>query len=120
MMKWEELLERKKEQLQAVAGNFQGKVLGLEELRKMIGRRTKRGKGFRKFVGKEIIIKDIQFNDGKAIVKVETDGKEKLVETEDKALIKRWLIDFKIALDEGAKGIKVKVEPLGSGGVKFV
>jgi len=66
------------------------------------------------------LIKDIKFENGTAYITVEVDGEEKVVKTSDKMLIKRWLVDFKAALDLGAKAIKVKIEPLGKGGIKFV
>jgi uncharacterized protein with von Willebrand factor type A (vWA) domain len=116
----EELLEKRKQKLAKIKGLVEGKVVAGKELKELAKKRTRKGEGFRSLVGKEILIKDIKFENGTAYVTVEVDGQEKVVRTSDKMLIKRWLLDFKAALDLGAKAIKVKVEPLGKGGVKFV
>jgi len=94
-------------------------VMSLKDVKGIV-RKPKKGTGFRRFLGKEIIITDIQFKEDTAVVRVEVDGKEEEILTRDKLLIKRYLIDFKVALDLGAEGIKVKVEPLGKSSVKFV
>jgi len=116
----EELLERKKQRLAKIKELVEGKVIAGKELKELAKKRARKGEGFRSLVGKEILIKDIKFENGTAYVTVEVDGQEKIVRTSDKMLIKRWLLDFKAALDLGAQAIKVKVEPLGKGGVKFV
>jgi len=116
----EELLEKKKEKLAQIKPLVEGKVLSGKELKELAKKRAKRGEGFRSLVGKEILIKDIKFENGTAYITVEVNGEEKVVKTSDKMLIKRWLVDFKAALDLGAKAIKVKIEPLGKGGIKFV
>jgi hypothetical protein len=120
MMNWEEILEKKKQRLEDLGLKFQGGVLDVKTVKDVVNRRSKKGMGFRSLAGKEIIIRKIEFDGDKAIVEVEVDGKRRTVQTSDKSLIKRWLIDFKIALDMGAEGIKVKVLPVGTGSVKFV
>jgi len=52
-------------------------------------------------------------------VTFEVDGQENTVETADKYLIERWLLDYKVALDLGAKGVKVRVKKRGKYGVAF-
>jgi len=120
MMDWKELLERKKQRLEELNVDLKGKVLDVKTVKELVNRRSRKGTGFRSLAGKEIIIRKIDFEGDKAIVEVEVDGKKKTIQTADKSLIRRWLIDFKIALDSGAEGIKVKVVPVGSGSVKFV
>jgi hypothetical protein len=120
MMDWKELLERKKQRLEDLNLDFSGKILDVKTVKELVNRRSRKGMGFRSLAGKEIIIRKINFEGDKAIVEVEVDGKRRTVQTADKSLIKRWLIDFKLALDNGAEGIKVKVIPIGSGSVKFV
>ena len=118
-MNWEELVEKKKKTLGEKENIFKGKVFDTKSVKELLRRGARKGKSFRSLVGKEIIIKDIKFQGDKAIVTVEVDGQIKTVETADKLLIKRWLVDFKAALDLGAAGIKVKVLPVGKSAVKF-
>lgn len=92
-------------------------VVSLSDVKSIV--KKSKGTGFRKFIGKTILIRDIQFDGDKAIVTVEVDGSTETLTTRDKMLIKRYFIDFKAALDMGAEAIKVKVEPLGKSSVKF-
>jgi len=119
MMNWEELVERKKQAVGSREDIFKGKVFDTKTVKELLRRGAKKGRSFRSLVGKEIVIKKIEFQGDKAIVTVEVDGQTKTVETADKLLIRRWLIDFKAALDLGAEGIKVKVLPVGKSAVKF-
>ena len=117
-MVWEELIERKK-QFVGDEEVFRGKIVDAKSVKDLLRRGAKRGRSFRTLAGKEIIIRNIDFKDEKAIVSVEVDGQTRTMETADKMLIKRWLVDFKTALDLGAEGIKVKVVPVGKTSVKF-
>ncbi len=94
-------------------------VVSLTDVKSLV-KKGKKGAGFRRFIGKTILIRDIHFEGDKAIVTVEVDGATEKVTTRDKILIKRYLLDFKAALDMGAEAVKVKVEPLGKSSVKFV
>ena len=119
MMNWEELVEKKKQAIGGKEELLKGKVVDTKSVKELLRRGAKRGRSFRSLVGKEIVIKNIEFKGDKAIVTVEVDGQTRTVETADKLLIKRWLVDFKAALDLGAEGIKVKVVPVGKSAVKF-
>jgi hypothetical protein len=119
-MDWREILKKKKQRLENLGVNFEGKILDVKSVKEVVNKRPRKGMGFRSLVGKEIIIRKIEFQGDKAIVEVEVDDKKRTVQTSDQNLIKRWLIDFKLALDMGAEGIKVKVAPYGVSGVKFV
>ena len=119
VMIWEEIIERKKQAIVGKEDFFKGKVIDAKSVKDIFRRGAKRGRSFRSLANKEIIIRNIDFRGKKAIVSVEVDGQTKTVETADKVLIKRWLVDFKTALDLGAEGIKVKVVPIGKTAVKF-
>ena len=115
----QKLLEEKRKKLEGSKKILKGKTLTVKELKELIRKGAKRGEGFRSLAGKEILIKKINFEGNTAVVLVEVEGETKTVKTSDKGLIKRWLAEFKVALDMGAQGIKVKVVPIGSGNVKF-
>ena len=118
-MIWEELIKEKKRVLEAEKDKIVGEVVEGKKVKELIRRKPRARKSFREYTGKEIIIKKIEFDEDKAIVTFEVDGQEDTVETADKFLIERWLIDYKVALDLGAKGVKVKVKSRGKYGIAF-
>lgn len=112
---WEELIEEKKRALEAEKDKIIGEVIEGKKVKELLKKRPRAKKSFSKHIGKEIIIKKIEFDGDKAIVMLESDEGVDTVETADKFLIKRWLLDYKVALDLGAKGVKVRVKKRGSG-----
>jgi len=108
--------QEKMRALEAEKDKIVGEVVEGKKVKELIRRKPRARKSFREYTGKEIIIKKIEFDEDKAIVTFEVDGREDTVETADKFLIERWLIDYKVALDLGAKGVKVKVKSRGKYG----
>jgi len=118
-MIWEEWIKEKKMALEAEKDKIVGKIIEGKKVKELIRKKPRARKSFREYTGKEIIIKKIEFKGNKAIVTFEVDEQEDIIETADKFLIERWLIYYKVALDLGAKGVKVKVKSRGKYGVAF-
>lgn len=116
---WEELIEEKKKALGAEKDKIAGKVVEGKKVRELTRKKPRAKRSFSGYIGRDITITKIEFDDNKAVVTFEVDGQENTVETADRYLIERWLIDYKVALDLGAKGVKVKVKRRGKYGVAF-
>lgn len=116
---WNKLVEERKNMLIQSRELISDKVVEGQEIKKLTRQRKRARKSFRRYIGKEIVIKRIYFDGEKAIVTFEVDGQEETAETADKFLIRGWLIDYKVAIDLGAKGVKVKVKERGKYGIVF-
>jgi|GEM_PF-3451937 hypothetical protein len=115
----EELLKERMKVLEKYKDVIKGQSVTGAEVKEFVRKKPRSKKSLRNYIGKEIKITQIDFEGNKAIIKFEVDGKEETAETSDQFVIKRWLIDYKAALDLGAESVRVKVKDRGKYGIAF-